>query len=340
LWVALGLVGVAIGMVVFLAIVDLRTLGIIAQVLGLSIAVGREAAILHAYGQHPSGGPGWIVVTSVLEDLIALALALPLFWFGIERLRGTPLVGGIVLSLEKTAVERRALLGRWGVYGLFAFVWMPGVGAGVILAAAIGLVSKIPLRRLAVALALAATTVNAFWGIALYYTESLIPRKGPWSYIPLALIAVLGVCAVVFGLLQRRKRHLFPIVKVQVLGDEHLERLLEVGITDGIDLLYANRNIIAAKLGINPASLGRLRSVAELSMLKTVSPRHAEMLTEIGVTSIRELSVAPPELVAAALHELELLHEIQPLPGQALDFTILSEEWTHDAHRFFAESDA
>jgi uncharacterized membrane protein len=276
----------------------------------------------------------------VLDDLITLALALPLFWLGIERLRGTPFVGGIVLSLEKTAVEKRAFLRRWGLYGLVAFVWMPGMGAGVTLAAAIGLVSKIPLRRLTIALALGSAAVNAFWAIGLYYTENLIPTEGPWSYIPVALVAVLVIIAVVFGLLQRRRRHLFPIVKVQVLEDEHVERLQQVGISDGIDLLYTNRRILSARLGINPDSLGRLRSVAELSMLRTVLPRQAEMLTEVGVTSIRELSVAPPALVADALHELELLHEIQPLPGDVIDFTELSKMWTEDARTFFAESNA
>lgn len=340
LWVACGLVALAVALVAVLAVVDPHTMGIVAQLLGLSFAIGREAAILHAYSQAPAGGAAWIVVTSVLDDLITLALALPLFWLGIERMRGAPLLGGIVLSLEKTAVEKRAFLRRWGLYGLVAFVWVPGVGAGVTLAAAIGLVSKIPLRRLVVALALGSAAVNAFWAIGLYYTSGLIPREGPWSYIPLAFVVVLAICAVVFGLLQRRKRHLFPIVKVQILGDEHVERLLEVGITDGIDLLYANRTILAAKLGIKPASLGRLRSVAELSLLRTVSPRHAEMLTEVGVTSIRELAVAPPGLVADAIHELELLHVLQPASGDEEDFTIHCQEWTQDARSFLAEADS
>jgi uncharacterized membrane protein len=339
LWVALGLAAFAAALAAVLAATDPRTLGILGTLLGLSFAVGREAAILNAYGQSPSLGATWVVVTSILDDLITLALALPLIWLGIERLRGAPFLGGIVLSLEKTAVERRAFLRRWGLLGLIAFVWVPGVGAGVTLAAAMGLVSKIPVRRLAVALALGSAAVNAFWAIGLYYTSALIPSEGPWSYIPLALVVALALSAVAFGLVQRRKRHLFPIVKVQVLEPEHAERLLEVGITDGIDLLYANRTILAAKLGINPASLGRLRSVAELSLLRTVSPRHAEMLTKVGVTGIRELSVAPPALVAAALHELELLHAIQPLPGEAQDFASLCGRWTEDARVFFAESD-
>lgn len=336
LWVALGLTGLAGLVLVFLAIVEPRTLGIILQLMGLTFVVGREGAILHAYGQDPWLGATWVVVTAVLDDLITLALAVPLFWIGIERLRGAPVLGGIVLSLEKTAVEKRAFLRRWGLYGLVAFVWVPGIGAGVTLAAVIGLVSKIPLRRLIIALAVGSAAVNTFWAVGLYYTSSLIPREGPWSYVPLVLVLILAVLAVVFGLLQRRKRHLFPIVKVQILGDDHVERLLEVGITDGIDLLYANRTTLSAKLGIKPTSLGRLRSVAELSMLRTVSPRHAEMLTEIGVTSIRELSVAPPGLVADAIHELELLHVVQP--EEAEDYTALCKEWTEDARLFFAES--
>ena len=338
LWVAAGLGAVSLLLAGLLAFLDPRTLGIVATMLGLTFAVGREAAILNAYGHDPAFGATWIAVAAVIEDLVTLALALPLFWLGVERLRGAPVLGGVVLSLEKTAVEKRAFLRRWGLYGLVAFVWLPGIGAGVTLAAAMGLVSKIPLRRLIVALAIGSAAVNSFWAIGLYYTSGLIPREGPWSYLPLAFVVVLAAVAVVFGLLQRRRRHLFPIVKVQVLEEDHAERLLAVGITDGIDLLYANRTILAAKLGINPASLGRLRSVAELSMLRTVSPRHAEMLTEVGVTSIRELSVAPPALVAAALDELELLHAIQPEPGDAEDFTAKSKAWTEDARVFFAES--
>lgn len=340
LWVAVGLAGLSLLLAGVLFFLDPRTLGVVATMLGLTFAVGREAAILNAYGQDPAFGATWIVIAAVIEDLITLALALPLFWLGVERLRGAPVLGGIVLSLEKTAVEKRAFLRRWGLYGLVAFVWVPGIGAGVTLAAAMGLVSKIPLRRLIIALAAGSAAVNAFWAIGLYYTSGLIPREGPWSYLPLAFVVALAIVAVVFGLVQRRKRHLFPIVKVQVLEDEHAERLLEVGITDGIELLYANRTILASKLGIRPESLGRLRSVAELSMLRTVSPRHAEMLTEVGVTSIRELSVAPPELVAAALRELELLHKVQPVPADVEDFALQSAVWTADARAFLAESDA
>jgi uncharacterized membrane protein len=337
LWAALGLTVFALALGVVLFFLDRHTLGVVAAMLGLTFVVGREAAILNAYGQDPSFGATWIAIAAVLEDLITLFLALPLVWLGIERLRGAPLLGGVILSLEKTAVEKRAFLRKWGLYGLVAFVWVPGIGAGVTLAAAMGLVSKIPLRRLTIALALGSAAVNVFWAVGLYYTSALIPREGPWSYLPLALVGVLAVLAVVFGLKQRRKRHLFPIVKVQILEEEHVERLLEVGITDGIDLLYANRTTLAHKLGIKPTSLGRLRSVAELSMLKTVSPRHAEMLTEVGVTSIRELSVAPPDLVSDAIHELELLHVTQPT--QVEDYTRLCQEWTADAHVFFAESE-
>lgn len=338
LWLAVGLAALAAVLVVGFALFDPRTLGILGQLTGLTFLVGREAAVLHAYGQDPSGGPFWVLVAAVLDDLLTLALALPLFWLGIERLRNAPVLGGIVLSLEKTAVEKRAFLRRWGLYGLIAFVWVPGIGAGVTLASAIGLVSKIPLRRLILALALGSAAVNAFWAVGLYYTSSLIPREGPWSYLPLAFVAVLATFAVAFGVQQRRKRHLFPIVKVQVLRPEHAVRLQAVGITDGIDLLYANRTILAAKLGIKPESLGRLRSVAELSLLRSVSPRHAEMLTEVGITTIRELSVAPPDLVADAIHELELLHVLQPLPGDVEDFSGLCRQWTEDARVFFAES--
>lgn len=340
LWAALALLGLSVLLTVFLAIFDPHTLGVLGQMFGLSFAVGREAAMLYAYSHQPSLGPVWILVTAVLDDLFTLGLTLPLVWIGIERLRGVYFLGGIVLSLEKTAVEKREFLRRWGLYGLVAFVWFPGIGAGVFLAAAIGIVSKIPLRRLITALALGSVAVNAFWAIGLYYTSSLIPHEGIWSYIPLAVVAALGVLAVVFGWLQRRKRHLFPIVKVQILGKQHVTRLLEVGITDGIDLLYVNRTILAAKLGMDPALLGRLRSVAELSMLRTVSPRHAEMLTEVGITSIRELSVAPQDLVAAALHELELKHVIQPLLGEEETFPTQCKKWTEDARIFFAESDS
>jgi uncharacterized membrane protein len=336
LWVALGLAAFAALLITFLALTDRHTMGIIIQLHILSLLVGREPAILHAYTARPSFGATWITVSSVLTDFITLALALPLFWLGIERLRGVPLLGGVILSLEKTAVEKRAFLRRWGLFGLVAVVWVPGVGAGVTLAAVIGLVSKIPRRRLIVALAVGSAAVNAFWAISLYFTSALIPRSGPWSYVPLAFVALLLVVALVFGLLQRRTRHLFPIVKVQILGAEHAKRLLDVGITDGIDLLYANRTVLAARLGIKPSSLGRLRSVAELSMLRTVSPRNAEILTEVGVTSIRELAVAPPGLVADAIHELELLHVLQP--DEAEDFTRRCQDWTMDAQDFLAEA--
>lgn len=337
LYATVGILGLAIVLLVLIAVFDPRTLGILGRMFLLTIFVGREAAMLYAYSEGPSGGPAWPLVTAILDDWFTIGFTLPLVWIGLERLRGVPYVGGVVLSLEKTAVEKRAFLRRWGLLGLLAFVWFPGVGAGVLVASAIGIVSKIPHRRLLVALAVGSAAVNVFWAVGLYYTSTLIPSEGVWSYIPLACIAVLAMVAIVFAWLQRRRRHLFPIVKVQILEPAHIARLLEVGIEDGIELLYANRRILAAKLGMDPALLGRLRSVAELSMLRTVSPRHAEMLTEVGITSIRDLSVAPPDLVAAALKELELKHIIQPLPGEEEHFRAQCKAWTLDASAFRAE---
>src|SRR4029078_7066734 len=129
---------------------------------------------------------------------------------------------GVILSLEKTAVEKREFLRRWGVYGLVAFVWIPGIGAGVFVAAALGIISRIPLRRLIVALAVGAVMVDGFWAIGLYYTSNLIPHEGLLRFIPLALVLALAALAVVSGVMQRRKRHLFPIVKVQILRKEHV----------------------------------------------------------------------------------------------------------------------
>ncbi|HLE47113.1 MAG TPA: DUF4332 domain-containing protein [Candidatus Thermoplasmatota archaeon] len=339
LWATLGLVAASSLAVALMAILDSHTLSLLVQMFVLSFAVGREAAMLYIYGQGPSFGPFWVLVAAIVDDLVTLGFTLPLVWLGLARLRGVYLLGGIVLSVEKTAVEKRAFLRRWGVYGLVAFVWLPGLGAGVFLAAAMGIVAKIPLRRLIIALAVGTALVNAFWAIGLYYTASLIPAEGVWSYIPIAFAAALGVVAAVFGWRQHRTRHLFPIVKVQILDAEHAARLADVGITDGNHLLYANRHVLARKLGIDPSLLGRLRSVAELSMLRTVSPRHAEMLTEVGINSIRQLSVAPPHLVAAALEELESKHAIRPLPGEHDPFPEQCGRWTEDARAFLAESD-
>lgn len=335
---AIGILVVSGLLTALLAILDPNGLGVLGQMLGLSFAVGREAALLWAYSQPHNPGPLWVFLASALYDLLTLGLTVPLFWIGLERLRGVYFVGGVVLSVEKTAVEKRSFLRKWGVWGLVAFVWFPGIGAGIFLAAAIGVVAKIPLRRLIIALAAAAIVVNAFWSVGLYYTSSLIPREGIWSYAPVAFAGVLAVLAVVLGVRQHRKRHLFPIVKVQILGKQHVSRLLDVGITDGIDLLYANRHILAKKLGMDPALLGRLRSVAELSLLRTVSPRHAEMLTEVGINDIRELSVAPPHLVAAALKELELKHVIQPMAGEEELFPQQCVRWTQEAQVFLAEA--
>lgn len=338
LWLSLGILIVSGLLLAALAVLDPQVLGVLGQMLALSFAVGREAAMLWAYSQSPAPSPVWVFISTALDDLLTMGLTLPLFWIALERLRGVFFIGGVVLSVEKTAVEKRAFLRRWGVWGLVAFVWFPGVGAGIFLAAAIGMIAKIPLRRLIIALAVASVLINAFWSIGLYYTSALIPREGIWSYGPIAFAAALAVLAIVFGVRQHRRRHLFPIVKVQILGAQHVSRLLDVGITDGISLLYVNRHILARKLGMDPALLGRLRSVAELSMLQTVSPRHAEMLTEVGINDIRELSVAPPPLVAAALKELELQHIIQPLPGDEELFALQCVQWTQEAQEFLAEA--
>src|SRR6185295_5908446 len=101
-------------------------------------------------------------------------------------------VGGVVLSLEKTVVEKRRFLRNWGLYGLAVLVGFPGMATGVFLAATIGIVSKLPLRRLMIVLGSASIVVNVFWAVALYYTSGFLPREGFWSYLPLAFVAALA----------------------------------------------------------------------------------------------------------------------------------------------------
>jgi uncharacterized membrane protein len=274
----------------------------------LTVVSGREAAMLLAYQGPDAVDPVWIFLVTLLQDLAALFLIIPLVWLGAERLREAYLIGGIILSLEKAALTHRRLVDRWGLAGLSLLVVFPGFGTGVATAAAIGALARIPARKLALVLGAVLVAMVGAYSIGLRFAASALEAVPGLHWVPLALVGTFVLVGTALAIRERGRRNVLPIRRVGFLNADEVERLRDYGIRDGTDLFYVDCRILAARLGVSHNRLARCRAVSELCLVRGVSPRDAEMLSSVGILTIRALASAPPSLVGQALEELEAGH--------------------------------
>lgn len=301
----------------------------------LTVFSGREPAMLMAYQGSFPAPVAWVIVTSIVNDLGALLVVVPLFWLALERLRQRPLIGGLLLSLEKTAFEHRRFIDRWGLIGLVLFAWTPAYGGGILTAGILGVLARVPVKRLLVALSVAIVGIISFWGFVLRYASELLPSEGAWKLLPFFIVGAFVSLSLVAGLRARRSRKILLLEKLGVLEPEHLARLNSVGISDAADVLRVNCEVLGSRLGLPAGPLTQCRIISGLLLLPSLSARHAKQLNAVGIESIRDVAITPPTVIRDALEELEPV----PSPGGRLDVAgllLLATQWHDDASRFVA----
>ncbi|HEX9815755.1 MAG TPA: hypothetical protein VGB18_02135, partial [Candidatus Thermoplasmatota archaeon] len=199
----------------------------------LTLVAGREPAMLAVY-QPPTPVPlPWMLAVSILDDVGTLLLTLPWVWYAHQRLRGVGWLQSWFIGLEKTALQHRRWIRRWGLLGLAAFYWIPGLGSGVLAIVVMGVITHIPLHRLVPTLVVSAAGVATFWAFALHGAIDTLP-SGPAEYLPtaiLAIVIVLGAIAVA------RRRHTAHVLLLEWPVDRAREDALRgfgITIADGI----------------------------------------------------------------------------------------------------------
>ena len=167
--------------------------------LGLQLGAGLLTGIFHGFS---SGLPRWAVLSlSVFFETLMILYFYPLFVLSCRRLQAKGPLKSYMARARRAAVARRDFVKRFGIPGLFIFVWLPfrmtGALAGCALGYLMGLRTWVTLT-----VALSATVVAALtWGVLLERVyKALVERFGPYA----PTVVVIGIVAIVFILQARR----------------------------------------------------------------------------------------------------------------------------------------
>lgn len=332
--VTLGLSAASVaGMVVTLAlafIVDVHTGLLVLEFVGITTVSGPQAATLFVFSQEPPLGIGWVVAMSTLNMAATLFLIVPLAWRGFERLRDARVVGGLVRSAERFSVKHRKFLARWGLIGLVLVTLAPVQGGGVLGAGILGVLLRIPLVRLLVSVALSGALLNLAWTLVIFYTEEALPSGGIYDLLPYAVIGAIVAAGLVASWRGHKRRFQFQVETIPGTPAAQQAKLNSVGIVEEDYVLRADLREVCQDLGIPESDLVRARNTAELLRLDNLPPKAGERLTAAGIVSIREVALAPAELVRDALEEIG---------GDGFKVPSLAEveAWRAEAQRFEAE---
>lgn len=264
----------------------------------LTLLAGREPAMLAVY-QPPTPVPlPWMLAVSILDDVGTLLLTLPWVWYAYQRLDGVDWVQSWLIGLEKTALQHRRWIRRWGLLGLAAFYWIPGLGSGVLAIVVMGVISHIPLHRLVPTLVASAAAVAAFWAVALHRTSQALP-SGPTEYLPTTILII--VIALGFLAAARRRQTAHVLLLEWPVDPARAEDLRGLGMTVADGLWEVDSKVLARRLGRDRIRRPEAKALAEFLLLDGMTPEDAQALAENGVGGIVDLSILDSALASSVL---------------------------------------
>lgn len=172
---------------------------ILIGVTAVAALFGRAAGL--AFGYSAGAGHGTVIVVCMIVETIFVLIFYPLFVFSWRRLVVFKRLGKSLEQIREAAERHRGTIQKYGLIGLFAFVWFPFWMTGPVVGSAIGFMMGLR-ARLTLPIVLAGTYVAIFtWAVFMRYFHA---RAAAYSaYAPMILVAVLILIVVAANWLQR-----------------------------------------------------------------------------------------------------------------------------------------
>jgi len=191
LGIAIALLGIIVmGVAAFWSIPTSRMLGTMSVT---NIIFGRAVSISIGYAD----GYGYALVTAVniwVETVLVL-LFYPVFVFSIRKLVEFPRLKRVLDRTQAAAEHHRNKVRRYGVVGLYLFVWIPFWMTGPVVGSAIGYLLGFP-AWLTILVVLAGTyTAIAAWAYLLFDIYTRAAAFGPWAPILIIVLIILMIVA-------------------------------------------------------------------------------------------------------------------------------------------------
>ena len=209
----LGLIAMAV--VALLSPMAARMIGAMAF---FNVIFGRAVSMSIGY----AGGYGHtlVVPVNIWVETVLVLLFYPLFVFSMRKLVVFPSLKRFLERTRMTAERHHDKVRRYGVAGLFIFVWFPFWMTGPVVGSAIGFLLGFP-AWLTVSVVLAGTYIAmVVWAYFMFDLQSRAAVFAPWAPSLIVVLIILFVLAGYWLNRQARAREKSALKKFQHDTDE------------------------------------------------------------------------------------------------------------------------
>ncbi|MHB1053629.1 MAG: small multi-drug export protein [Thiobacillus sp.] len=172
-----------------------------AAITGLNLTIGRAAGM--SFGYASGLGHAQVIPLSMLVETIKVLVVYPLFVLSWRNLITLRRLQSFVTRLHHAAESKGGVVRKYGIVGLFVFVFVPLWMTGPVVGAIIGfLIGLSPWVNVAVVLSSTYVAIGV-WGLLL--NELSVWAATVDQFAPYALFLAIVFIAVVMVLLSRRR---------------------------------------------------------------------------------------------------------------------------------------
>ncbi len=191
---ALG-VGLSLILVVALGVgwlVEPQLTAIFAAMTGLNLTVGRAAGMSFGYASglgHPA-----VIWSNVLVETIQVLVIYPLFVLSWNNLVDVRHMRRLLVSMRQSAEANQSRVSRYGMLGLFVFVFLPFWMTGPVVGAILGYLIGLKARQILPTVLLATYVAVAIWAVFFERLTELTARYG--RYAAFGTLLLLGAVVI------------------------------------------------------------------------------------------------------------------------------------------------
>jgi uncharacterized membrane protein len=175
---------------------------VLAAMTGLNAMIGRAAGMSYGYANGLEHLP--VVASSAAVETIYVLIVYPLFALSWQQLLDLPRLRPLLARIQVNAEAHHGWVRRFGIIGLFLFVfapfWMTGPAAGAIIGYLIGLRARV---NLAVVLSSTYLAIGV-WALLIGHLSELTATFNQFALF--GVIVAIALIALAWRLLANRRR--------------------------------------------------------------------------------------------------------------------------------------
>ncbi|MHC4519407.1 MAG: small multi-drug export protein [Planctomycetota bacterium] len=164
-----------------------------------TLVFGRAAGL--AFGYSVGLGHATVIPITMIVETVHVLVFYPLFVFSWRHLLVIKSLKNIFERIHKNAETHKVKIQRYGIIGLFAFVWFPFWMTGPVVGSVIGFLLRLPVWLNMTVVLLGTYVAILGWAFFMREVHERVASYDP--YAAMALVVLLVVIVVVGHLLRR-----------------------------------------------------------------------------------------------------------------------------------------